>query len=553
MLLSLRIKNLALVEDLSLEFLPAFNVITGETGAGKSILIGALKLTLGERADRDWIRSGTDSCTVESVFEISQLSSLPLLLENAGLEACQENHLLLKRTFSANGTNRQFVNGSPTTLQILKKIGELLVDMHGPHDHQSLLHADTQLQLLDRYAGLELARKECAGQWRVLRELASAKQSLVMDEQEFQRQLDLLSHQVQEIESTQLQPGEEETLDAQYQVTSGAQKILELTQSLHEALSENENSAINLHTQVQRNLHELSQIDPHAESFSQRHLQIFSEIQDLSQELSRYASKIDTDPERLQILTERISAIQMLKRKYGKTIEEILSFLSESQQRLSRLQSREKEISKLDDEIKSVQTKWNHVAKILQNGRQKALLKLALAVNKQLQDLGFSKNSFSIILQEAPPSSVGFDTVVFQFSPNIGESDRPLREIASSGEMARVMLGLKTALAQQDQIPLLVFDEVDANVGGEIGNRVGEKMAEIGQRHQVLCITHLPQVAQHASHHFVVSKRVEKGRTRTAIDPISNTDRIEEMARMLGGKTEASRKHAREMLKASAG
>ncbi len=480
MLVSIRIRNLALVEDLSLEFQEGFHAITGETGAGKSILIGALSLTLGERADRDWIRAGADSCSVETVMDISKIPSVPPILESLGLEPCQDDQLFLKRIFSATGPNRQFINGSPTTIQALKQIGEELVDIHGPHDHQSLLHTDVQLLILDRYAGLEKNRADYLAHWKRLQVINEEKESLVMDEKDFQQKLDLLSHQVNEIEAARLSLDEEVKLEIDYRLASNSQKIIDLIGRARNSLGEEEGSASTTIAQAQRALHDLASIDPATNEFSGTNQQIASQLQDLVHELSRYVERIEVDPERLQFLSERMSLIQGLKRKYGKTLEEVIIFGQSAKEHLKKLQGREVALAKLQNEAAAATQALEKTGLALRTARQKASPKLVQITTDHLCDLGFAKSSFDALLTPCDPTPSGMDTIEFRFAPNTGESAKPLREIASSGEMARVMLGIKTALADQDAVPVLVFDEVDANVGGEIGSRVGEKMARIG-------------------------------------------------------------------------
>ncbi len=548
MLVSIRIKNLALVEDLSLEFARGFHAITGETGAGKSILIGALNLVVGERADRDWIRSGADACTVEAVFDVGTLEDLPSLLEEFGLEPCQDGQLLLKRVFGG-GVNRQFVNGSPATLQALKQIGELLVDIHGPHDHQSLLQTTTQLSILDRFASLEKSRAAFGLALKKVREIEARKRELVLDEKEFQQQLDLLSHQVNEIKAAGLKPDEEARIESDYRVASSAQKLLDLAGRAQEALSEGDQAAVGSLAQAQRALRDLAAIDSAASKLESANANLVEQLQELTRELSIYVSRIDLDPDRLQFLSERMTLIQGLKRKYGRTLPEVIEFGNQAGEKLRRLQGREEELAKLDLELQTAEKQMDQIGLALRAARQKAIPKLTQEIAKQLKELGFLQSVFLVELTADEPSPSGLDQMEFRFAPNPGEPPQPLREIASSGEMARVMLALKTALADQDRVPVLIFDEVDANVGGEIGSRVGEKMRQIGGKHQVLCITHLPQVAALGEHHYEVVKVVEKGRTFTRIEALDAEKRVQELARMLGGKSETALEHARELMK----
>lgn len=567
MLTTLRIKNLALVADLTLELQPGYNAITGETGAGKSIIIGALNLVLGERADRSLIRSGCDSCSVEAVLDVSKLRApLKTFLDENGLEPCEDHQLVLKRAFSGAGTNRQFINGSPTTLAALAALGEWLVDMHGPHDHQSLLHPSRQLAILDAFGNLQSKREKFGELVKRRAALESEKAALIVDEKTYAQQLDLLRFQSNEISAARLLPDEENAVQEEYRRASNAQKLLELTQAAHDLLSENEASLLANAGLLGRTLHDLQRIDPGAAQLTADHEQLTIALRELQQNLSNYSDKIDLDPGRLQELEERLNLIQSLKRKYGVTVAEVIAFGEEAKQKLQQLEQRDAELARLNAELKKLDAELWRAGQELSKERRKIIPQLAKAAAKQLKDLGFAQCHFDVSITTLQPqtvsitgaqpsavnhplSSSGLDTIEFQFAPNLGEPPHPLRAIASSGEMARVMLALKTVLAQVDEIPVLVFDEVDANVGGETANAVGEKMRQIARQHQVLCITHLAPVAAQAESHYVVSKQVKEGRTISEITLLNRKERVTELARMLGGQSDAARKHAEELLK----
>ncbi|HEX7571193.1 MAG TPA: DNA repair protein RecN [Verrucomicrobiae bacterium] len=565
MLTTLRIKNLALVSDLTLELQPGCNVITGETGAGKSIILGALNLVLGERADRTLIRSGEESCSVEAVFDVKKLRApLKSFLEENGLEPCDEHQLVLKRNFSAAGTNRQFVNGSPTTLATLASIGEWLVDMHGPHDHQSLLHSAKQLAILDAFGGLEKERESFGELVRRHAVLENEKSALVVDEKTYAQQLDLLHFQVQEISAARLQPGEDETVEQEFNRASNAAKLLQLSQAALDALSENENSLLTQSGVIGRVLAELQRVDSGAANLVGLLAQAGETLRELQTGLSRYADKVDIDPARLVELEERLNLINSFKRKYGATLAEVIAFGDEAKEKLNALESRDAELARLNTALEKLDVEILSTGKKLSAARKKVIPQLAKAVSKQLNDLGFKQSQFDVALNSvaaevtrlkpderqslltsaATFKQSGLDEIEFQFAPNLGEPARPLRAIASSGEMARVMLALKTVLAAEDEIPVLIFDEVDANIGGETANAVGEKMKQIAAKRQVLCITHLPQVAAPADAHYVVTKQMKNGRTISEITLLDKKARVTELARMLGGQSDAARKHA---------
>jgi DNA repair protein RecN (Recombination protein N) len=555
MLTTLRIKNLALVADLTLELQPGLNVITGETGAGKSILIGALNLVLGERADRTLIRSGADNCSVEAVFDVRDLKApLAAFMDENGLEPCEDGQLVLKRAFTNAGTNKQFVNGSPTTLQILGTLGEWLVDIHGPHDHQSLLHTAKQLAILDAFGGLHPAREAFAELVRHRAALEAEKAALIVDEKTYAQQLDLLRFQVREIAGAKLHPEEESQLEQDYQRASNASRLLELSQTALNLLGEEDNSLLSQTGSLGRTLQELQRLDAGAGPLAVLHEQTVTALGELQTELSRYTDRVELDPVRLRELEERLNLVHSLKRKYGATLAEVIAFGDEAARKLQSLEQRDEELNRLNAALAKLDSEILRAGQELSAQRRKLIPQLSKAVVKQLAALGFQQSKFDVAITTADsphaarPAPHGLDEIEFQFAPNPGEPPRPLRAIASSGEMARVMLALKTVLAAVDEIPVLVFDEVDANVGGETANAVGEKMLQIAKQRQVLCITHLAPVAAHSDAHYVVSKQVKAGRTISEIALLEKKERVTELARMLGGQSEAARQHAEALL-----
>ena len=551
MLTTLRIKNLALVSDLTLELQPGCNAITGETGAGKSIILGALNLVLGERADRSLIRSGEESCLVEAVFDVKKLRApLKSFLEENGLEPCEENQLVLKRTFTSTGTNRQFINGSPTTLNTLATLGEWLVDMHGPHDHQSLLHPMKQLLILDAFGGLEKTRQSFSELMRRRSLLENEKSVLIVDEKTYAQRLDLLRFQVDEISAARLQPDEDKSVEEEYNRASNAAKLLQLSQAALDALSESETSLLTQSGVIGRVLAELQRVDAGAANLVGLHTQFAELLRELQSAVSHYADKVDVDPARLAEMEERLNLLHSLKRKYGATLAEVIAFGDDAKQKLTALESRDVELARLNAALEKLNAEILSAGKKLSAARKQVIPQLAKAVSSQLKDLGFRQSKFDVAIDSASePSASGLDVVEFQFAPNPGEPAKPLRAIASSGEMARVMLALKTVLAAEDEISVLVFDEVDANIGGETANAVGEKMKQIAANRQVFCITHLPQVAAPADAHYVVTKLVADGRTISEIKLLDKKSRVTELARMLGGQSDVARRHAEALLK----
>ena len=545
----LRIKNLALVEELQWQMGPGFIAVTGETGAGKTIIIGALQLLLGERADKSLIRTGADLCTVEAVFSGTGLQNLNPQLVEAGVEPC-ENDLILKRTLSSTGTNRQFINGSPTTLSILKNLGDELVDLHGSHDHQSLLSPETQLSLLDSFAHAEEQLDGYRKHHRQLQTLLAEHAALDTAETAREQELDLLRHQITEIKSANLVADEEQEIEKRYKLTSNSKRLIELASAIVNKLSETDNSVLSQLAETQRLLRELERIDGSIGQFSSAHAASVVELSEIARALSAYAEKLDLDPQQLAALEQRVSLFETLKRKYGGSIAEVIAFGERATERMRKIEGRDMELERLAKEIENVRAQMNRAGEALRKLRVKAAPKLSENIRRNLRDLGFRQSEFEAklsALEEPRPN--GFDSAELLFSPNPGEPLRPLRAIASSGEISRLMLAIKSALAAQDAIPLLVFDEIDTNVGGEIAHAVGAKMRTLGRDHQVICITHLPQVAATASSHFVVTKDVARGRTFSDLHEVTGKARQEEIARMLGGKSESALKLAANLLK----
>ena len=545
----LRIKNLALVEDLEWQLAPGFTAITGETGAGKSIIIGALQLLLGERTDKSLIRTGADLCTVEAIFEGSDLTKLNAFLSDSGVEP-GDGELIVKRSFSTTGTNRQFINGSPTTLGVLKNLGDELVDLHGPHDHQSLLSPDRQLALLDGYAHAGETLRQFAQSYRKLQALLTEHASLSTAESAREQEIDLLRHQINEITSAHLAAEEEEEIAARYKLAANSKRLLELAGSITRRLSDADDSILAQLAETQRLLRELEKIDSSKVMLADAHAGCVVELSEISRSLGQYAEQLDLDPAQLAALEERVTLFETLKRKYGGSVAEVIAFGERAGERMRKIEGRDAELERLGQEIEGARQEVEQTGHTLHKLRSKAAPKLSENIRANLRDLGFRQSEFEAkltALEEA--RATGFDAMELLFSPNPGEPLKPLRSIASSGEISRLMLAIKSSLAAQDAIPLLVFDEIDANVGGEIANAVGAKMRKLAADHQVLCITHLPQVAAAASTQFVVTKEVTGGRTHSRLAEVSGKARQEEIARMLGGKSDSALKHAATLLK----
>jgi DNA repair protein RecN (Recombination protein N) len=547
MLTLLKIRNLALVDELAWELGAGLIGVTGETGAGKSVIVGALKLVLGERADKSLIRTGEDQCLVEAVFELTHTAGINPILEEGGLPPCDDNQLIVRRTIGQSAS-RQFVNDSPVTLALLKRLGEHLVDLHGPHDHQSLLSADRQLAMLDAYAGSENQLATYRETYRAWRSKNAALEELRNAENATEHEIDLLKHQISEIDAAQLNPAEEQDLEDRWRRANNASRLMESAAAAISTLN-GENGILDRLGELQRLVRDLEKLDP---SISEKTASLETaavELQDLEGNLADYTQELEINPAEAETLAERVNLIESLKRKYGPSLADVLNRRDNAAARLDSIENRSDKIEQLEREVAEGRKALDANGKTLAASRRKAAPKLAKEISSQLKDLGFKQSSFEVPLNSlADPGPHGLESADFLFGPNPGEPLMPLRQIASSGEISRVMLAIKSALAEQDDTPLMVFDEIDANVGGEVARAVGAKMAALGTRHQVIAITHFPQVAATASHHFVVEKEVSAGRTRSRLFPVAGENRIQELVRMLGGGGKQARAMAASLL-----
>ncbi|HOE60235.1 MAG TPA: DNA repair protein RecN [Kiritimatiellia bacterium] len=550
MLNHLSVKNLAIVEEAAVTFGPGLNIITGETGAGKSVLMGALDLVLGGRADKSAIREGAAEAWVEAGFALADTREVDALLESAGLPPCEEGALLVRRSVSASGAGRCLVNDSPATAQTLRRLGNLLVDIHGPHDHQSLLDSAFQRDVLDAYGHCVPQREACAEVWQTLQTLEARLDELQRDAPNIEAETERLRFIAEEITHAQLTEADEEDLVSRHAQAAHAEQILALGNAVVEGLTDGEPAVFSGLVAVQTQLTELARLLPEAADWLAEARNAAVQIQELGRAVTDCLSRIEADPERLSHLEERMALVQRLKRKYGSSVSEVLATLEKSEARLQDLATRTEQADALRKEIADATQTLTRRAAALSTVRARAAGALARSITQELHDLGFLKSGFDVELSPCPPGPNGADTVSFGFAPNPGEPMRPLKAIASSGEIARVMLAVKAVLALHDRIPVLVFDEIDANIGGEIGRVVGQKMRRVAETHQVISITHLPQSAVYGHRHVVVTKEVVRGRTRMRITTLDDAGRVDEIARMLGGKglTSVIESHARELL-----
>lgn len=552
MLRRLKVDNLAIVEHAEAEFGEGLTVITGETGAGKSVFMGALTLALGARADASAVRDGCKEARIEAEFDGQGADGF---LESQGLPTCEGDALLVRRVISASGGSRVWINDSATSVQTLRALGDLLVDIHGPNDRRSLVDEDFQRDTLDRYGKIDLSAYHSI--WRTLVSLKERRAELegtvdVADE------IERLRNSVEEIDAAHLTDDDEDALTARHAAAAHAAEIVEAANSATAALSgegmaygAEGQSAADMLVSAGGSFREMAKYHEVASEWLDELDRIITSVQELSRTVEDSVSRIDADPDALQALDDRISLVRRLKRKYScGTVAELMALREQRELKLSDLQDRDEKIRELDVQISAARKAVEEAGAKLSAVRRKAAAKLGTAVTVELRGLGFLKAGFSVTLEQHEPDATGCDRVVYRFEPNPGESSRPLAQIASTGEIARVMLAVKAVIAEHDAIPVLVFDEIDSNIGGETGRAVGEKLRAVARHHQVIAITHLPQSAVYGGRHFVVAKAVSGGRTRSAISEVCGDARVNEIARMLGGEkaTSVVMRHARELL-----
>lgn len=548
MLTLLKIRNLALVDELTWEPDGGFLSITGETGAGKSVIMGGISLLLGERADKGRIRSGETQCSLEAAFHLNQVNHINMVLEEAGVPLCEDGELLIRRTITATG-NRQFINNSPVTLQLLRKVAEGLVDMHHPEAHRSLTSQERQLDLLDAYGEHATLLAAYGKAYRTWLDARAAYRELQESEMANERELDFLRHQVDEIESAAFTAEEVAGLEAGWQRARNASRLRDTALPMTQLLDGDESSILSRLRQLVRLGRDLERFDAETAAMLSPLEGIVDELSDLSANVEDYVSNLNSDPQELARLEERISLLDNLKRKYGADFESICEHLQACRDKLDAIDNREEKLQELAEEERARKAELKIAAAALSAARKKAAPKLQQDFLEHARQLGFRQSLFEVQLCPLDePGPHGAETTDFLFGPNPGEPLKALRLIASSGELARVMLALKSALAKQDDTPLLVFDEIDANVGGEIARAVGMKMRELGQEHQVIAITHFPQVAALADHHYLISKGVADGRTVSRLHEVSDDARVAELMRMLGTSGATAEAHARGLL-----
>jgi DNA repair protein RecN (Recombination protein N) len=551
MLQSLRIRNLALLEEVALDFEAGFTAVTGETGAGKSILLGALALLAGERADKTIIRQGAAACDAEAALFFADPGKIDAVLAALELPPCEEGLLLLKRSLPRDKAPKITVNGSLATLAALQKLGEYWVDFHGPSEPRRLLKESCQLELIDLFGRSGATLASYQEKYFAWRGLVAERERIARETKLSPEQIEFLANQLARIDALDLTDEAIETLERDFARMSRSQELLELTQALETDLTGEEGVQRTL-AALLREARRVEGIDATSKALADRLAAVTVEINELSAEFSALGQQSQFDPEQAEALAERMNTWLELKRKHGGELSAVLAARDEMRRRLEVQGDMEGTLARLEKQIADAERVAKKEAQALRGLREKAAEELAKVAAKSIAQLGFNKADFSVrIVPLAELGATGDCSCEFLFSPNVGEAPLPLNRVASSGELARVMLALKTVLADLDEVPLLVFDEVDANVGGEIGRVVGEKMAGVAKNHQVLCVTHLPQVAAQATCHLVVTKDQSKDRAVVTIEPIqaSRKARVTELARMLGdSKAKSALAHAEELL-----
>jgi len=554
MLVELRIRDYAVVEDLTLELGPGLNALTGETGAGKSIIVGALSLLLGERASSGVVRAGAERATVEAVFDVSANAEVRRLLEEQGFRA-EDGLLILRREVAAAGRNRAWVNGSPATAGTVGEVGGALVDLHGQHEHQTLLRPRDQRAILDAFGGAQAAAASVAALHADVEAQRTALEGREDRLREIETRADFLRFQLDEIDGARVEPGEDAALEAEARRHEHAAELMHGAESAHEALYAADDSIADRLARIRRTLERLAEFDPEFNADVARLDEVLLAAEEVGRRAGDYASRVEHDPARLEHVRERLDKIFRLKRKYGPELADVLAAAQRVRAELAALEDADHDLGALRRRLATTEADLGRAALELTALRRAATERLGVAVADALPELGLPGAAFEVrLIPHAGISASGAEGVEFLVSPNRGFDPMPLARIASGGEISRVMLALKAALAEVDHVPVLVFDEIDAGVGGVVASAVARKLADVATRHQVFVVTHLAQVASRATQHLLVEKATGDGVTSAGVRFLTGEARVEEIARMLGGDPDStkSREHAREMLSAAA-
>ncbi|MBN1525680.1 MAG: DNA repair protein RecN [Spirochaetales bacterium] len=556
MLEELIVHNFALIDRISIKFAKGLNILSGETGAGKSILIGALGLLLGQKGDPASIRSGTEEALVSGVLRVHDNPELLQWLKENGIDP-EDGCVILRRNLKKSGRGSIYIQSIPVTLASLREFTALIIDMHGQHDHQSLLVLENHRKVLDKFARCEEKSLQFREAFLELKSLKERFAKLQSNERERLRQIDILKHSIAEIEEAKLKPKEDEELDGEHRLLANHERLYELLEQIYNSIAENRGGALSGIRHARSQMDELAEIDPALSSMKNQLEDAFYEMEDFIEGIRGVRDQTKFDPERLKAVEERLAEIRLLKKKYGNTIEEITAYADESRQELAAIENWEEDRETLKTDIQKREREIISLADQLSAERKKAAEQLQKRVEDELKNLAMPKVQFkvqvSVKTSEAGKPVIGLygkDEIEFVISPNVGEPFKKLKSIASGGELSRVMLALKSALAEADNIACLIFDEIDAGIGGEVALSVGERLAKLSRLKQILCITHLATIAVRADNHLKVEKNIDNGRTFTSVKLIHGKEQTEEIARMLSGdkQQEVSIRHAEELI-----
>ncbi len=558
MLSDLQVKNFALINQVNINFKKGLNVLSGETGAGKSIIIGALDILLGSRASTDVIRSGKDSAYISAFFQPEELAKINKIIKEAGIEA-EKNGILIAREIRENGRNRTLINGQLATLRMVRRISRYLIDIHGQHEHQLLLDQGSHLMILDAFIGKDISglKAEVKGLYADLKEVQKEMLSIDIDESERARELDMVNFQINEIEEADLKENEYDDLKEKYRSLSNGEEIYQTTAELLNALNGDDYSSKGIMDRLsllKNKFLNLKDYNQELKNLNEHYADIYYNLEEFIFELEDYHSEFSYDEEELALITDRLDLINSLFRKYGENIEEILLYLQELYTKKEKLENIEEKIRNLDKKEKELKNELINKAEKLSKIRQQHAAELEKRLSRELKDLAMEDVRFKTSFAKKEAGESGIDRIEFLISPNRGEELKPLAKIASGGELSRIMLALKTITAGLDQVDTLIFDEVDSGVGGETAVRMAEKLAQISKNRQIICITHLPQIASAGTHHYLISKEKGDSRTYTKINRLDAEARVKEIARMIGGTvmTDKTIAHAEEMLNMAA-
>jgi DNA repair protein RecN (Recombination protein N) len=555
MLTELRIRNFAIIESLALPLSDGFNVLSGETGAGKSIIVGALGFLLGERGSSDLIRTGADKATVEGVFDISESPGLASMIDERGIEL-DGGTVVLKREISSAGRGRAWANGSPVTATVLGEIGRALVNLHGQHEAQTLIDSESQRAILDEFGGSTSLAEEVSEAFAEVSSIRREIAALTSRKTDAEKRSDYLRHVAREIEEARLTPGEDARLEDEARVLENADELRSLAEGISALLSGEDGGVLERLASVNRSLSSVQRVDSAGARLQELFDSGFYALDELARAVDDYARTVDLDPDRLETVRRRREVIYSLVKKYGPALDDVIETGRRSRAELDLVDSGSFDLAQLESRVSAASARLTDLSRRLTSSRSSAAKKLAKAVDGVLPDLGMNGGRFSVMLE--PKQSIdehGSEEVEFRVALNVGHDARPLARVASGGELSRVMLALKTILARADSVPTLVFDEVDSGIGGKVGLQVGDTLRRVAEHHQVFAISHLPQIAARAHNHIVVAKAAKGGVTTADVTVLEGPTRVVEIARMLGGDPESkvSRAHAKELLESAAG